>query len=72
MVIPLIWYLINASNNVVSDKPQEFFFFKCVCVCVCVCVCWGWGGGGSIVLYTASQTKLISGGIQSSNLITVL
>ena len=70
MVIPLIWYLINTSNNVVSDKPQEFFFFY---------VCVGGGGGrgagvgrGSIVLYTASQTKLISGGIQSSNLITVL
>ena len=60
MVIPLIWYLINTSNNVVSDKPQGFFFVL------------GGGGGGSIVLYTASQTKIISGGIQSSNLITVL
>ena len=30
MVIPLTWYLINTSNNVVSDKPQEFFLFMCV------------------------------------------
>ena len=66
MVIPLIWYLINTSNSVVSDKPQELFFFMCVCVCA------GSGGGGSIVLYTASQTKIISGGIHRSNLITVL
>ena len=54
MVIPLIWYLTKTSNNVVSDKPQGFFFFY-------VCVC-GEAGGGSTVFYTTSQTKIISGG----------
>ena len=39
MVIPLTWYLINTSNNVVSDKPQEFFFYVCV---------GGGGGGGNV------------------------
>ena len=52
MVIPLIWYLKKTSNNVVSDKPQGFFF---------MCVC-GEAGGGSTVLFTTSQTKIISRG----------